>query len=114
MRAALLVFVLSFCSASACSAETMPVRAARSCGHIHAGGARLKVSIQRGKVKCHTARHVLKRFMNGGGKKHGGGSNATTYWTIGHWRCGYGAGGGACIRHGHNYKTARDFISAQT
>lgn len=111
MRVVLLVLALSLCCATAPSAGAAPVRAARSCGHVHAGGARLKVRINRGKVSCHTARRVLRIFMSGGGKQHGSGGSAT-YWQLGHWRCAGGAGGGGCIRHGHSYNTARDRISA--
>jgi hypothetical protein len=112
-RQLVFVFVLGFCWIPTLSAGATSVHATRSCGHIHAGGERFRASVKRGKVSCHTARHVLRRFLSGHGKRHGDGTSATTYWQLGHWRCAHGTGGGGCFRHGHNYKTARDYIIAQ-
>jgi hypothetical protein len=82
----------------------------RSCGGFKHGSQRYKIEIARGRVSCREARKVLKAFLNGKGKKHGGGSEATTYWTVYGWRCGYGTGI-ACTRGGTRRK-ARDVIGA--
>ena len=86
----------------------------RSCGHFTAAGLRFHVTIERGHVSCHRARHVLRAFMSGKGHMHGprNGPAAYRYWTIERWQCGHGAGGGGCIRGGKTYKTARDYILA--
>jgi hypothetical protein len=91
-----------------------PVTAAakRSCKSVTARGRRFRVVINRGAVSCRLARNVLRDFMSGKGIKHGGPSSAETYWTLRGWKCGTGAGGGGCIRHGPTYRTARDWISA--
>jgi hypothetical protein len=91
----------------------------RSCGHVRAGnGSKLRfhVTIERGHVTCHRARHVLRHFLNGGGHMHGpkNGALAEQTWTIGRWRCGFGTGGGACMRHGSDASNARDYILAQS
>jgi hypothetical protein len=113
MPTCLVVLVLLLCCVPVSSAGASTLHASRSCGHVYASGERFRVSIKRGRVTCHTARKVLRRFLSGHGKQHGDGTTANTYWQLGHWRCAHGAGGGGCIRHGHNYKSARDFISAQ-
>jgi hypothetical protein len=95
---------------TAASSASPRARSARSCRSIRAGGFALGVKIVRGRVNCAEARKVLGAFLNGKGTRHGGGSSATTYWTLYGWRCGHGAGGGACIRHGSDYRTARDYI----
>lgn len=89
-------------------------RAARACGSFRLQGLRFHVTVQRGPVRCRTARRVLRRFLAGGGVKHGGPSSAQTYWTLGRWKCGTGAGGGGCIRGGRTFRTARDRIIAQS
>jgi hypothetical protein len=47
------------------------VRAARSCGHVRASGLKFHVTVERGQVSCHQARHVLKAFLSGKGHMHG-------------------------------------------
>jgi hypothetical protein len=87
----------------------------RSCRSVIAQGTRFQVTISRGRVSCRTARRVLRAFMSGKGKLHGP-ANGPAYlqsWSLYGWRCGHGTGGGACIRHGTNYKNARDYIGAQ-
>lgn len=101
------------------TARAAPVKAARSCGHVRAGHGyklRFRITIEYGRVRCGKARGVLRKFLNGGGVMHGpkDGPHARQYWAIGHWKCGYGTGGGACIRHGRTYRTARDYILAQS
>jgi hypothetical protein len=118
---ALIAAVLITLPAATALASDPPVHSAkhRSCGHFRAGKGykiRFHVTIERGHVRCRTARRVLRKFMNGGGRMHGprDGPAYRQYWTIGRWRCGHGAGGGACVRHGKNYRTARDYIAAQS
>jgi hypothetical protein len=98
--------------ASSASSPVPRARSARSCRSIHAGGFTLEVKIIRGRVSCREARKVLGAFLTGKGTQHGGGSSATTYWTLYDWRCSHGGGGGACLRRGSNYRTARDYIEA--
>jgi hypothetical protein len=91
---------------------------ARNCPGFRASGARFAVTIQRGaEVRCSTARSVLHSFLTGHGTLHGP-PNGPAYlqtWNLPYgWRCGHGAGGGACIRGGATYKTAHDYILAQS
>lgn len=86
--------------------------AGRSCGTGHAKGVRLAVRVERGHVRCRTARTILRRMFSGGGKFHPGPSNAQSYTQIGKWRCGVSTGIGSCIRHGKRFDTARDWITA--
>jgi hypothetical protein len=53
--------------------------------------------------------------MDGKGKMHGppNGPASKQWWRVDGWKCGHGAGGGACIRGGKTYRTARDWIEAQ-
>jgi hypothetical protein len=88
--------------------------ASRACGSVRARGLTFHVTIGKGIVTCTEARHVLYLFMTGHGVRNGGPASYQTYWTLGAWRCGTGAGGGACIRHGTNYTTARDYILASS
>ena len=88
--------------------------AARACDGFRLHGLRFHVTVERGPVSCRTARRVLRRFLAGGGVKHGGPSSAETYWTLGRWKCGTGAGGGGCIRGGRTFRTARDWVIAQS
>jgi hypothetical protein len=90
------------------------VVAARSCGSFTLRRYRYRVSIEKGHVRCRRARSVLRNFLAGKGERHEGRDQAHTYVIIGRWRCGYGAGGGGCIRHGRTYRTARDYILAQS
>jgi hypothetical protein len=58
---------------------------------------------------------VLRDFLNGKGTLHGppGGPAVAQSWTLdGGWKCGHGAGGGACIYGGRNYKVAKKYIEA--
>jgi len=76
---------------------------------------RFQVTVLKGNVSCRTARRVLRDFLSGKGRLHGppGGPLSEDSWTLdGGWSCGHGAGGGACIHGGPNYKVARQFISA--
>lgn len=57
--------------------------------------------IKKGRVSCRGARKLMHLFMNEHqGNKHGGPSNAETYYTLHGWKCGYGAGAGGCYRRG--------------
>jgi hypothetical protein len=85
----------------------------RSCGEIVVAHAFYAVAISRGGVVCATARRVLREFMGGGGVEHGGPSAAQMVWSLGRWRCGFGAGGGGCIRGGSNTMNAGSVISAE-
>jgi hypothetical protein len=88
----------------------------RHCRGFVAGGFHFAVAINRGaEVRCSTARSVLHSFMTGHGKRHGPASGPLLlqWWSLPYgWRCGHGAGGGACIRGGSSYKTANDYIMA--
>ena len=87
---------------------------ARSCGHIRVEDNRFRVTIERGKVRCRKAREVFRIYLSGGGERHEGKDSAHTYVVIGRWRCGAGTGGGGCIRKGKSFRTARDYIIAQS
>jgi hypothetical protein len=91
-----------------------PAAANRTCGTVVIGGVqRERVTILRGQVSCAQARAAIISFGSGHGIEHGG-RNAPfsrKTWTIpGGWSCGVGAGGGACIRGGSNYRNARDWV----
>lgn len=73
-------------------------RVARRCGDIHAEHAFFRVEVTSGQVGCGVARYVLRRFMGGHGVEHGGPYAYEQWWSLGHWRCGHGAGGGGCRR----------------
>lgn len=76
---------------------------------------RYRVTVLRGTVRCSSARRVLRDFLRGKGTLHGppGGPAYKQSWTLdGGWSCGHGAGGGACIRGGRNFKIARQYIEA--
>jgi hypothetical protein len=92
------------------------VGSARSCQPFRLDGVRYHVTIEKGRVTCHTARMVLRAFLSGQGKLHGPthGPAYKQYWTLYGWRCGHGAGGGGCIRRGKSYTTARDYILAES
>jgi hypothetical protein len=86
----------------------------KSCGTFRAHGSTLAVSVLRGSVTCATAQHVLSDFFHGKGRLHGP-INGPAYlqtWSVDGWTCGYGAGGGACIRGGNTYTTAHYRIEA--
>jgi hypothetical protein len=99
------------------SAQAVPAAhtASRSCGTVRAEGVTFTVTISRGAVPCKTARTVLQAFMSGKGTLHGppNGPAFQQTWTLDGWSCGHGTGGGACIRGGATYRTARDYIVAQ-
>lgn len=86
----------------------------RRCGGFGIDGIRVDVTVLRGSVSCRGAQSVLHKLFAGKGHRHSGPSAAESYTTIGKWRCGFGTGGGACIRHGDTYKDARDWILGQT
>jgi hypothetical protein len=90
-----------------------PASASRSCKSVKARSHRFSVTIEHGSVSCGTARKVIRLFLSGKGHKHGGPSQAETYWTVRGWRCGTGTGGGGCIRGGTSYLNARHYIIAQ-
>jgi hypothetical protein len=96
-------------------ATTSATARQRSCSTFHASGSTFSVTVLRGPVKCRTAKHVLRAFFSGKGKQHGppSGGLLQQWWTVDGWRCGYGAGGGACIRGSKSYKTAPNWIEAQ-
>jgi hypothetical protein len=57
-----------------------------------------KVS-KKGSVSCRSARKRMRQFLvQHKGTKHGGPCGYNTYWTLGHWMCAAGAGGGGCTR----------------
>jgi hypothetical protein len=78
----------------------------KRCGQINARPQGHFAVRKKGKVTCRGARKLMHLFLNEGqGKKHGGPSSAETYWTLYGWRCGTGAGGGGCTRHGGRDRT---------
>jgi hypothetical protein len=70
---------------------------ARVCDDILSLHAFYSVTVRAGS-SCSTARRVLHTFMGGGGVAHGGPAAYQQWWSVAGWRCGYGAGGGACLR----------------
>lgn len=86
----------------------------RACGSFGAARHPYKVTVERGRVTCAYARDVLRRFLGGEGELHQGTSSASTYTLLGSWTCGRGAGGGGCIRGGRTYRTAKDWILADS
>jgi len=97
------------------SASPTVHEATRSCADIRAAGSTFTVTIDKGNVSCSTARKVLRAVLSGKGTEHGptDGPQADQSWTVDGWSCGHGAGGGACIYGGANYRVARDPIVAQ-
>lgn len=111
--------VLGTCAAAASGGVVRGYPHSYRCGtfKLSDGGyvTLFRVTVLKGSVKCLTARHVLRDFESGRGTLHGppSGPISEQSWTLdGGWSCGRGAGGGACIRGGSNYKVARQFIEA--
>ena len=99
----------------ASEAQPVAVAARRQCRVLRLSGTTYRVTIEKGKVSCQTATKVLKDFLSGQGTLHGppnGPAYEQTY-TLHGWTCGYGTGGGGCIRNGKSYATARDYIVAE-
>ncbi|MFL5865705.1 MAG: hypothetical protein ACJ766_01240 [Thermoleophilaceae bacterium] len=102
-RLALVVFLLVSCAAatslSAHASGTSAASAWKRCGKIHAAPhGHFRVS-KKGHVSCRKAKSLMNQFLNKHkGKKHGGPAGYQTYYTLGHWKCGTGAGGGDCKR----------------
>ena len=112
----IVTFGLSACAAVLFVPGTA-VAGNRHCPSMTAKGTRFRVTIKRGKeVKCSTADSVLRTFLSGHGTMHGP-ANGPAYlqtWTVPYgWTCGYGTGGGACIRGGSSSQNAHDWIEAQ-
>ncbi len=82
------------------------------CGEVRAQHAFYAVTA-RGSVSCGPARRVLRKFMGGGGVKHGGPYAYEEWWSLGAWRCSRGAGGYTCFRGGANYESARASMTAE-
>jgi hypothetical protein len=85
------------------------------CPSFKLSGSRFRVTVLKGNVRCRRARRVLRDFLGGKGTLHGppGGPSVEQSWTLdGGWKCGHGAGGGACTYGGRNYKVAKKFIEA--
>lgn len=87
------------------SALGVPAFPTHRCGSFrhHIGGAypvTYKITVFNGHVSCPTATGVIRAFWSSHGVvHHGGPSDAQSYWTLKAWpgwRCGQGAGGGAC------------------
>ena len=108
-RLALVVVLLVSCvAATSIAAHASGASAAsawKKCGKIHAKPhGHFKVS-KKGHVSCKKARKLMNDFLNKHkGKKHGGPAQYQTYYTLGHWKCGTGAGGGGCT---HKHPSAR-------
>src|SRR5205823_4399229 len=70
----------------------------RSCRGFELDGSYYNVTIHKGRVRCKEARHTLRAFLSGQGTERGSGPESNKYWTLPQaWKCGHGAGGGACI-----------------
>jgi hypothetical protein len=95
-------------------AATSAAARSRRCGTFRAEGQTFSATRLRGSVTCRRTRHILRDFFDGKGTMHGppNGPAYKQWWSVDGWRCGYGAGGGACIHGGKSYKTARDWIEA--
>jgi hypothetical protein len=113
-RARVILGAVLACGAFALLANSAFARH-RTCGTFREQGTTFSVTVLRGPVKCHTAKHVLRAFFSGKGKQHGppNGGLLQQWWVVGGWKCGYGAGGGACIRGGKTSRNARNWIQAQ-
>lgn len=111
-RVRVIVGALLACSVVVLFASSAAAK--RSCGTFRAQRATYAVSVRRGNVRCHRARHVLRDLFDGRGTLHGrpNGPAYKQWWAVDGWRCGYGAGGAACILGSKSYKTARDWIEA--
>jgi hypothetical protein len=63
---------------------------------------RRSITVSNGHVSCATATGVIHAFWSGHGVvRHGGPSDAQSYWTLNAWpgwHCGQGAGADACTR----------------
>lgn len=107
-RSTLAVGVFIVLAASFLLTGTASARA-RPCGVIHVRGEvprhPFHARIDRGRVSCGTARHVLRGLFDGRARRHGGPANYQTYYTLYGWRCSFGAGAAFCSR-------SRDEISA--
>jgi hypothetical protein len=68
----------------------------RRCGEILSAHSFYAVTVHRGNVSCARAQRVLRVFMAGGGVKHGGRYAYQQWWSLGHWRCSFGAGAAGC------------------
>ncbi len=88
-------------------AEAVPAFPTHRCGSFrhHIGGTypvTYTITVFNGHVSCQTATGVIRAFWSGHGvTHHGGPSDAQSYWTLKNWpgwRCGQGAGAGACTR----------------
>lgn len=89
----------------------------RHCGTFDHGEDTFSVVVEKGALPCWEARHVLHAFLSGQGIEHGGATSPSyeKTWSLHRgWKCGHGAGGGACVRGGSTYLTARDWVIAQT
>lgn len=115
MRSAtvLMALVLVALVVGSAPAATTAAARSRSCGTFRAASQTFAATVLRGSVTCRRTRHVLKDFFDGRGKMHGppNGPAYKQWWRVDGWKCGRGAGGGACIYGGKTYKTARDWIS---
>jgi hypothetical protein len=66
-------------------------------------GSYYRITVFNRRVSCGTASALIRGFWSGRAVHHGGPSDAQSWWTIpGYpgWRCGQGAGAGACTRAG--------------
>jgi hypothetical protein len=90
--------------------------ATHSCASVAGAGHTWAVTVDRGFVSCRAARKVLRAFIHGKGSFHGpkNGPAHKQYWALYGWRCGRGNGAVDCIRHGHSFGTARDYIYAES
>ncbi len=100
--AALVSIVLTNVEAVVAAGSAESAAARKSCDDILVGHGFYSVAVRRGHAYCVTARRVLSELFAGGGVKHGGPYAYEQWWSIGDWRCGFGAGGAGCSRKASN------------
>ena len=114
MRVKVVVIILAAVAAMG-AVPTAGSAREHECPQFRANGVSFNAIVLRGRPRCPVVDRVLRIFMSGGGRMHGP-PNGPAYrqsWTVEGWRCGHGTGGGACIRGGRTYRTAREWIEAQ-
>jgi hypothetical protein len=98
--------VLAVPAAASVTART----ADRGCGEILSAHSFFAVTVH-GNVSCARARRVLGEFMAGGGVKHGGPHAYQQWWSLGPWRCSYGAGAGGCSLNGSGAAALAEWVA---
>lgn len=84
---------------------------AKSCGSFKIGDYRAYVTVERGPTGCKTAKRLVLDLYKGKGTPRGTPPN--DYRALRGWRCDTATGGGACGKRGRNYKTYKDYVTAE-